>query len=175
MVPVIEQDELDFDEEIIQQGELISDRLNMLRLEQYPPDAQKGLRLFSLAEVADFIGVTQNHVKKLHLDGKGPAPAVSSSGRRSYTAEQMLELRQYLDKHGRSDAHVGEDEQQLGHVEGAEVPFPARGAHAVGVHEPEEEEAPREEDLSKDLLGRRVPSVSRSEGQRYGKLRTDAT
>lgn len=103
MVPVIEQDELDFDEEIIQQGELISDRLNMLRLEQYPPDAQKGLRLFSLAEVAEFIGVTQNHIKKLHLDGKGPVPTVSSSGRRSYTAEQMLELRQYLDKHGRSD------------------------------------------------------------------------
>ena len=103
MVPVIEQDELDFDEEIIQQGELISDRLNMLRLEQYPPDAQKGLRLFSLAEVADFIGVTQNHIKKLHLDGKGPVPTVSSSGRRSYTAEQMLELRQYLDKHGRSE------------------------------------------------------------------------
>ena len=103
MVPVIEQQELDFDEEIIQQGELISDRLNMLRLEQYPPDAQKGLRLFSLAEVADFIGVTQNHIKKLHLDGKGPVPTVSSSGRRSYTAEQMLELRQYLDKHGRSD------------------------------------------------------------------------
>ncbi len=93
---------MDFDEEIIQQGELISDRLNMLRLEQYPPDAQKGLRMFSLAEVADFIGVTQNHVKKLHLDGKGPAPTVSSSGRRSYTAEQMLELREYLDKHGRS-------------------------------------------------------------------------
>tara|TARA_R100001129_G_scaffold159527_3_gene123750 strand:+ start:28773 stop:30014 length:1242 start_codon:yes stop_codon:yes gene_type:complete len=103
VVPVIEQDELDFDEEIIQQGELISDRLNMLRLEQYPPDAQKGLRLFSLAEVADFIGVTQNHIKKLHLDGKGPVPTVSSSGRRSYTAEQMLELRQYLDKHGRSE------------------------------------------------------------------------
>lgn len=100
--PVSEQDAMDFDEEIIQQGELISDRLNMLRLEQYPPDAQKGLRMFSLAEVADFIGVTQNHVKKLHLDGKGPFPTVSSSGRRSYTAEQMLELREYLDKHGRS-------------------------------------------------------------------------
>lgn len=99
----MQHDMLDFDEEIIQQGELISDRLNMLRLEQYPPDAQKGLRLFSLAEVADFIGVTQNHIKKLHLDGKGPVPTLSSSGRRSYTAEQMLELRQYLDKHGRSD------------------------------------------------------------------------
>ena len=65
---VDEQNAMDFDEEIIQQGELISDRLNMLRLEQYPPDAQKGLRMFSLAEVADYIGVTQYHVKKLHLD-----------------------------------------------------------------------------------------------------------
>lgn len=95
--------DLDFDEEILEQGELISDKLNMLRLEQYPPNAQKGLRLFSSAEVADFLGVTQNHIKKLHLEGKGPEPQVSSSGRRSYTAEQMLELRQFLDKHGRSD------------------------------------------------------------------------
>ncbi|MGB7433456.1 MAG: plasmid partitioning protein RepA [Ahrensia sp.] len=99
----MQHDMMDFDEEIIRQGELISDRLNMLRMEQYPPNAQKGLRLFSLAEVAEFVGVTQNHIKKLHLDGKGPVPTVSSSGRRSYTAEQMLEIRQYLDKHGRSD------------------------------------------------------------------------
>lgn len=95
--------EADFDEEILQQGELISDKLNMLRLEQYPPNAEKGLRLFSSVEVAEFLGVTQNHIKKLHLEGKGPEPQVSSSGRRSYTAEQMLELRQFLDKHGRSD------------------------------------------------------------------------
>lgn len=93
----------DFDEEILEQGELISDKLNMLRLEQYPPNAEKGLRLFSSAEVADYIGVTQNHIKKLHLDGKGPLPEVTGSGRRSYTAEQMLELRQFLDKHGRTD------------------------------------------------------------------------
>ena len=90
-----------FDEIILQQGELISDRLNMLRQEQYPPDAQKGLRQFSLAEVAYYLGVTQSTIKKLHLEGKGPAPETSSSGRRSYSAEQMLELRAYLDKHGR--------------------------------------------------------------------------
>ncbi|CAA0090042.1 Uncharacterised protein [Starkeya nomas] len=95
--------ETDFDEEILQQGELISDKLNMLRLEQYPPNAEKGLRLFSSVEVAEFLGVTQNHIKKLHLEGKGPDPQVSSSGRRSYTAAQMLELRHFLDKHGRSD------------------------------------------------------------------------
>jgi chromosome partitioning protein len=100
---VVPDHTFDFDEEILRQGELISDKLNLLRLEQYPPNAQKGLRLFSSAEVAEFLGVTQNHIKKLHLEGKGPSPEVSSSGRRSYTADQMMELRQYLDKNGRSD------------------------------------------------------------------------
>jgi chromosome partitioning protein len=99
----ISMDALDFDEEILEQGELISDNLNMLRLEQYPPNAEKGLRQFSLAEVADYLGVTQNHIKKLHLDGKGPIPATTASGRRTYTAEQMMELRRFLDKNGRSD------------------------------------------------------------------------
>jgi chromosome partitioning protein len=94
---------LDFDDEILEQGELISDKLNMLRLEQYPPNAQKGLRQFSSVEVAEYLGVTQNHIKKLHLDGKGPTPATTPSGRRTYTAEQMLELRQFLDKNGRTD------------------------------------------------------------------------
>lgn len=97
-----DQVEQPFDEIILQQGELISDRLNMLRMEQYPPNAQKNLRQFSLAEVAYFLGVTQSNIKKLHLEGKGPEPTTSSSGRRSYTAEQMLELRDYLDKNGRS-------------------------------------------------------------------------
>nr|CAD6629806.1 plasmid partitioning protein RepA [Rhizobium sp. Khangiran2] len=99
----VSAEDVDFDQEILQQGELISDNLNMLRLEQYPPDAEKGLRTFSMAEVADFIGVAQNTIKKLHLEGKGPVPATSPSGRRSYTAEQMLEIRRYLDKNGRSD------------------------------------------------------------------------
>ncbi|SIR21673.1 chromosome partitioning protein [Rhizobium sp. RU20A] len=96
-------EDLDFGQEILRQGELISDNLNMLRLEQYPPDAQKGLRSFSLAEVADYLGVTQNHIKKLHLEGKGPVPATTATGRRTYTATQMLELRHFLDKNGRSD------------------------------------------------------------------------
>lgn len=99
-----DQSHLNFDEIILQQGELISDKLNMLRMEQYPPDAKKGLRQFSLSETAYFLGVTQSNIKKLHLEGKGPVPTTSSSGRRTYTAEQMLELRNYLDKHGRTGA-----------------------------------------------------------------------
>jgi chromosome partitioning protein len=94
---------LSFHEMILHQGEMISDKLNMLRVEHYPPDATKGLRHFSLAEVAYFLGVTPSNIKKLHLEGKGPTPVTSPSGRRTYSAKQMLELRQYLDKHGRTD------------------------------------------------------------------------
>ncbi|WP_298817965.1 plasmid partitioning protein RepA [uncultured Roseibium sp.] len=85
-----------FDEMILAQGELISDKLNILRMEQFPPNAKKGLRSFSLAEVAYFLGVTQSNIKKLHLAGEGPKPETSSSGRRFYSAAQILELRKLL-------------------------------------------------------------------------------
>ncbi|MCY4304347.1 MAG: hypothetical protein OXC62_06150 [Aestuariivita sp.] len=92
--------ETPFDAIILQQGELISDKLNILRQEQYSSDAQKGLSQFSLAEVAYYLGVTQSAIKKLHLEGKSPESETFSSGRRSYFAEQMLELRAYLDQRG---------------------------------------------------------------------------
>jgi chromosome partitioning protein len=103
MVPTDENEELSFHEIILRQGELISDKLNLLRHEHYPPNASKGLRQFSLAEAAYFLGVTPSNIKKLHLEGKGPVPTTSKSGRRSYSAEQMQELRRYLDRHGRAD------------------------------------------------------------------------
>lgn len=103
VVPAEGMEVTSFHETILRQGGLISDKLSMLRMEHYPPNATKGLRPFSLAEVAYFLGVTPSNIKKLHLEGKGPIPATSPSGRRSYTAEQMLELRKYLDRHGRSD------------------------------------------------------------------------
>ncbi|MDB5555758.1 MAG: repA [Rhizobium sp.] len=94
----------EFDEKILRQGAEISRRLDQLRLEKFPPNAQKTLRLFSMAEVAHYLGVSPNNLKRLHLEGKGPVPATSGGGRRSYTAEQMQELRFYLDKNGKSDA-----------------------------------------------------------------------
>lgn len=97
---------LHFEKHILEQGDLISKKLHLLSMQRFPPLAKKSLRSFSLAEVATYLGVSQSHLKKLHLEGKGPVPETSSSGRRSYTAEQMLELRQYLDQHGRSDARM---------------------------------------------------------------------
>ncbi len=57
-----------------------------------------------MAEVAHYLGVTPNNLKRLHLERKGPEPFVGTAGRRFYSAEQMNELREYLDKNGRSDA-----------------------------------------------------------------------
>jgi chromosome partitioning protein len=91
-----------FDIEIAEQGAKISSALHMLRSQQYPPDARKGLRKFQLAEVADFMGVTQTHLRQLHSDGKGPE-IESIGGRRYYTADQMLELRDYLEANKKSD------------------------------------------------------------------------
>jgi len=93
-----------FDEKILSQGAEISRKLDQLRLEKFPPDAKKTLRRFPMAEVAHYLGVSPNNLKRLHLEGKGPEPLIAAAGRRFYSAEQMIELRHYLDKNGRSDA-----------------------------------------------------------------------
>lgn len=87
-----------FADTILDQGNDISSKLDLLRQEKFPPNAQKTLRRFSLAEVADFVGVSQSYLKKLHLQGKGVEPSTTSTGRRYYTAEQMNDLRALLDR-----------------------------------------------------------------------------
>jgi len=86
---------------ILEQGGEISRKLDMLRQEKFPPNAQKTLRSFSLAEVASFVGVSQSYIKKLHLEGRSVQPLTSPTGRRSYTAEQMNKLRDDLDRNPR--------------------------------------------------------------------------
>ncbi|WP_298966778.1 plasmid partitioning protein RepA [uncultured Roseibium sp.] len=94
----------EFDNKILAQGAEISRRLDILRREKFPPNAQKSLRQFSMAEVAQFLGVTPNNLKRLSLEGKGPTPETKTGGRRFYTAEQINELRDYLDRNGKSGA-----------------------------------------------------------------------
>lgn len=94
----------EFDNKILAQGAEISRRLDLLRMETFPPNATKGLRKFSMPEVAKFLGVSPNNLKRLSLEGKGPVPETRGGGRRYYDAEQILELRTYLDKTGKSAA-----------------------------------------------------------------------
>lgn len=92
-----------FEDEILEQGDLISKKLHLLSLQRFPPHAHKTLRPFTMAEVARYLGVSPSTLKKLHLEGKGPVPQTSPSGRRTYTAQQMSELREFLTAHGRAD------------------------------------------------------------------------
>lgn len=102
--------ELSFADTMLQQGGQISSKLDMLRLETFPPSAQKTLRRFSLNEVAHFVGVSTSYLKKLHLQGKGAEPSVTPTGRRYYTADQMNEVRALL---GRSPRRKEGDKLQV--------------------------------------------------------------
>ena len=93
-----------FDDLILHQGQEISRRLNQLRMETFPPNAEKTLRQFSLAEAAGYLGVSASNLKKLHLEGKGVQPTVHPNGRRTYSAQNILDLRTYLDRNGRAEA-----------------------------------------------------------------------
>lgn len=104
VIPAEKAAAVHFEDQILEQGDLISKKLHLLSVQRFPPNARKTLRSFTLSEVATYLGISQSTLKKLHLEGKGPLPQTSPSGRRSYTADQMMELRRYLDQHGRSEA-----------------------------------------------------------------------
>jgi chromosome partitioning protein len=75
---------------------VLSGQLRSLRTVMFPPSANKGLRSFTSGEVARIVGVSDGYLRQLSLDGLGPAPALSSGGRRSYSLAQINELRLYI-------------------------------------------------------------------------------
>ncbi len=87
---------------ITEHGRDLSEKLQALRLRLFPPSARKPLRRFQLGETAKLLGVKSGYLRNLSLEGKGPSPEVTASGRRSYTADQIQELRRFLDENGRA-------------------------------------------------------------------------
>ena len=81
---------------ITRRAESLSMRLRAVGERVFPPSAQKSLRSFSSGEVAEIVGVSDGYLRQLSLDGLGPVPELGPSGRRSYTLEQVNELRAYL-------------------------------------------------------------------------------
>jgi chromosome partitioning protein len=82
----------------------LSRQLKLLRDKLFPPLSQKTLRTFTSGEAAQMIGVSDGYLRQLSLDGKGPSPDVSATGRRSYTLAQINELRQHMAKLKPKDA-----------------------------------------------------------------------
>ena len=77
---------------------LLSERLEAHRGRLFPPDAKKTLRKFTSGEVAGLLGVRDAYLRRIHLDGKGPAPEIRSGGRRFYSPEDIHALRTFLEK-----------------------------------------------------------------------------
>lgn len=84
-------------------AEGLSAKLQEHRLRLYPPAAEKTLRRFSSSEVAKIIGVTDSYLRGLSIEGKGPKPEVTSNGRRSYSFDDIRDLRTYLDEIGKGE------------------------------------------------------------------------
>ena len=81
----------------------LSERLQEHRLKLFPPTAAKTLRRFTSGEVSDLIGVDAGYLRRLSLEGRGPQPEATPSGRRSYSIEDIQSLRVYLDESGKAD------------------------------------------------------------------------
>ena len=81
---------------ITRRADALSSPLRAVGERVFPPTAQKSLRSFTSGEVAQIVGVSDGYLRQLSLDGLGPNPEIGPSGRRSYTLQQVNELRRYL-------------------------------------------------------------------------------
>lgn len=87
-------------------GSALSRELQTMRQSLFPPSSQKVLRSFSSGEAAKLIGVADGYLRQLSLAGKGPEPALGLGGRRSYTLEQINEMRRLLDEGSKGRRYV---------------------------------------------------------------------
>ena len=91
---------------IADDGGALSNELNALRRTLFPPASHKLLRSFSSGEAAKLIGVADGYLRQLSLASKGPQPEIGPGGRRSYTLDQINELRQLLDDGPKAKGYV---------------------------------------------------------------------
>jgi chromosome partitioning protein len=80
---------------------VLSEKLQAHRLKLYPPASRKTLRRFTSGEAAKLVGVNDAYLRQLSLEGRGPTPETTDSGRRLYSLDDIHALRIYLDEGAR--------------------------------------------------------------------------
>lgn len=93
---IVSPAEITSDARISHHARQLSMQLQLLRERLFPPASQKALKTFTSGEAAQLIGVSDGYLRQLSLDGKGPMPEISPTGRRSYTLAQIHELRHHM-------------------------------------------------------------------------------
>jgi chromosome partitioning protein len=91
------------DQLIAQDATVLSSQLTSIRQRLYPPAAQKSLRRFSSGEAAALIGISDAYLRQLSLAGGAPDPGKNLAGRRSYSLEQINDIRRTLQRPGARD------------------------------------------------------------------------
>jgi len=83
----------------------ISERLNAAIREHllaaFAPDNTKTLRKFAAPEVAELLGVSGQFMRKVHSEGTVPEPDDIRGGRRYYTAQEIWDAREILERTSR--------------------------------------------------------------------------
>ena len=91
----------DLNSVIRQHAEWLSGQLHSQRENLFPPNAQKTMRTFTSGEAAALLGVNDSYLRKLHLEGRGPSPALTPGNRRHYSVYDIQDLRILLEKTAR--------------------------------------------------------------------------
>jgi len=63
---------------IRQHAERLSSQLQSQRENLFPPNAQKQMRTFTSGGATGLLSVNDSYLRKLHLEGRGPSPALTS-------------------------------------------------------------------------------------------------
>ncbi|MBZ5763742.1 MULTISPECIES: plasmid partitioning protein RepA [Rhizobium] len=83
----------------------LSAELNDMREAVYPPSAQKTFaRTFSTLDLVRLLNVPESTLRQMTIEGKGPVPERADNNRRTYTVNQVKELRSFLAKLRPDDA-----------------------------------------------------------------------
>src|SRR5215469_1786543 len=90
--------QLSLDQLIARDAGVLSSQLISIRQRLFPPAAQKVLRRFSSGEAAALMGISDAYLRQLSLAGEAPEPIKTPAGRRSYSLEQINEIRRMLQR-----------------------------------------------------------------------------
>jgi chromosome partitioning protein len=80
----------------------LSEQLQAHQRNNFPPSAEKTIRLFSPAEAARLIGIHEGYLRQVASEGRGIAATVTN-GRRSYSVDDIQNIRRILDQSARGD------------------------------------------------------------------------
>ncbi|WP_099516324.1 plasmid partitioning protein RepA [Microvirga ossetica] len=84
--------------EVGEYAAILRSQLQAMTTAFYPPTAHKSLRKFTSGEAAKILGLSDSRLRQLSIEGNGPQPEITPTGRRFYTLSDLHALREYLDQ-----------------------------------------------------------------------------